>query len=410
MIEKSIIGAMISDPECIDEVLSIVTPVMFAEGKTVLQAIVKLHSDGDPINAVTVADLTDKSAYIAECTSLAPGSSAVSYHASQLRERWLIGRQEFVKYRITDAENDGAGSEAFAKIYTEALDEIEGNAGDLYHTARVAVFETVDLIQRLKANKGELLGVPSGIGDLDRMTDGFQAEDFIVIGARPSQGKTALGLKIVHHCAVDLQIPAAIISLEMSRTSLIQRMASMGSHIPLSMIRRPGMLGGDDDIKVSRELERISNAPMYIYDTPNDDLYSIISVARRLRRVEGIRVLVVDYLSLINVRGPDPRHEKVAHASRTLKSLARDLKIPIIVLSQLTRDVDGHEPRLNSIRESGAVEQDADVVIFIHESNEDHSRKLKVAKQRNGPTGTIAVSWNGSCTLFSDLARDEEYV
>jgi len=410
MIERSIIGAMISDPECIDEVLAIVSPKMFSEGKPVLQAIVQLHTDGNPIDAVTVSDIAEKHAYIAECTSLAPGSSAVAYHAAQLRERWLIGRQEMVRYRITDAEKDGAGSEAFAKIYTEALEEIEGNAGDLYHSARGAVYETVELIQKLKKNKEDLLGIPSGITDLDRKTDGFQDEDFIIVGARPSQGKTALGLKIVHHCAVDLNIPAAIISLEMSRTSLIQRMASMGSHIPLSQIRRPSMLGGDDDIKVAHELERIAESPMYLYDTPNDDLYSLISVARRLRRVEGIRVLVVDYLSLINVRGPDPRHEKVAHASRTLKSLARDLKIPIIVLSQLTRDVDGHEPRLNSIRESGAVEQDADVVIFIHGEDSEYSKKLKVAKQRNGPTGTIDVSWNASCTLFSDLAREESYV
>lgn len=411
MIEKSIIGAMISDPECIDEVLTLVTPMMFTEGKSVLQAIVQLHTEGKPINAVTVADIAEKSAYIAECTSLAPAPSAVAYHATQLREKWLIGRQEFVMYRLTDAARDGIGSDGYAKIYTDAIEEIEGNAGDLYHTSRRAVLETVELIQKLKQNKDEYLGIPSGITALDRKTDGFQNGDFIIVGARPSQGKTALGLKIIHHCAVDLNIPAAIISLEMSRTSLIQRMGSMGSKVPLAQVRRPSLLGAKEDIDLARELQRIADAPMYIYDTPNDDLYSLISVARRLRRVEGIRILVIDYLSLINIRGPEPRHEKVAMASRTIKSLARDLNIPIVVLSQLTRETDGHEPRLNSIRESGAVEQDADVVLFIHESEEElFTKRLKLAKARNGPTGTIEIGWNPSCTLFADLERSETYV
>jgi len=170
-------------------------------------------------------------------------------------------------------------------------------------------------------------------------------------------------------------------------------------------------LGATEDIDLARELQRIADAPMYIYDTPNDDLYSLISVARRLRRVEGIRILVIDYLSLINIRGPEPRHEKVAMASRTLKSLARDLGIPIVVLSQLTRETDGHEPRLNSIRESGAVEQDADVVLFIHESEEElYTKRLKIGKARNGPTGTLEVAWNPTCTLFADLERSETYV
>ena len=411
MIEQAVLGAMISEPHCIDDVLSKVQPEMFShKARGVFTLIQENHIKGVPVDLVTLADSLKEpgiSAYLAECTSIAPGSATVNHHCELLRDRWVLEEERHSIGRLQDATRENAKPDEFVKIHTEAIERIESNSGREYKTAKEATLETLVLMEALRDKKGEYLGIPCGITELDEITNGFQDEELIIVGARPSAGKTALGLRVVANAAKD-GIPVGFLSLEMSQTSLIQRLASMESGIPLSEIRRPYKLLKAEERDVCQALESIGGWPLFIDDAPNNDLFSVLGTARRLRRIEGVRLLVVDYLSLIAVSGGEPRHEKVAFISSSLKALARDLKIPIIALSQLTRDAQGHRPHLANIRESGAIEQDADVVIFIHVDEENpFTRELIVAKQRNGPIGHVDVEWRGNTVSFVSGQKTE---
>ncbi len=286
-----------------------------------------------------------------------------------------------------------------------------------YQKADTIVTETVNVIEKLFHAGGDYTGVPTGFPELDQFTSGFQDSEYIVIGARPSVGKTALALTMASYMAVHKKIPVGFFTLEMSGKSLMQRLLSAEAKIDSSRIRN-GMLKHSDFSKLTEAAGRLYEAPLFIEDTPNIKLLELRAQARRMRKNENIRAIFIDYIGLIesDSRNNIPRHEQVAEVSRSLKSLARELDIPIIALSQVGRQSEGKEPTLADLRESGSIEQDADVVMFIHKQREtdkdlEHNSKttietdLILAKQRNGPVGTCKLVFIPKFTRFESLAK-----
>jgi replicative DNA helicase len=286
-----------------------------------------------------------------------------------------------------------------------------------YHSAKEIVTETMLLIEKLSTNPEAFTGVPSGLTDLDSMTSGFQNSEFIVIGARPSVGKTALALTIASHTAINLKIPTAFFSLEMSESAIMLRLISSEANIPAERIRT-GRIRTTDYDSLMEAAARIYEAPLYIVDTPNMKLLELRTMARRLVLERGIKLLFIDYLTLVTHENADlPRWEQIAAISRSFKALARELNIPVVALSQLKREAEGKQPTLADLRESGSIEQDADLILFLHrerESSKSHDQQndqietdLIVAKQRNGPIGKTSVWFKTSYAKFVNMERHE---
>ncbi len=281
------------------------------------------------------------------------------------------------------------------------------------HDLLVEAFDRIDA----RLERGEGVGTPTGLRDLDNLTGGLHDSELVILAARPSMGKTALATNIAEYVTIAAGVPTLFVSLEMARLELAQRMLCSQGKIDASKFRS-GFLSGEDRQKLVEASARLGKAPLFVDDTPSRTVTEIAACARRLKRKENLGLLVIDYLQLIQPDNPkDPRQEQVARMTRRLKALARELKIPILCLAQLNRQPEAtresHRPRLSHLRESGAIEQDADVVLFIHREeyyhpdNEDEKGRadLIVAKQRNGPTGTVKLAWLSRYTRFENLAE-----
>jgi len=284
------------------------------------------------------------------------------------------------------------------------------------HDLLVEAFDRIDA----RLEHGEGVGVPTGFQDLDNLTGGLHDSEFVVLAARPSMGKTALATNMAEYVAIEANVPTLFVSLEMARLELAQRMLCSQGRIDANKFRS-GFLSGEDRKKLVQASAKLGQAPLFIDDTPSRTCTEIAACARRLKRKEKLGLVVIDYLQLIQPDDPrDPRQEQVAKMARRLKALARELRIPVLCLAQLNRQTEqgkeGHRPRLSHLRESGAIEQDADVVMFIHreeyyESDESKKKDLAgqaeliVAKQRNGPTGDLKLAFFSKYTRFEDLAQ-----
>ncbi len=282
---------------------------------------------------------------------------------------------------------------------------------------RDALIEVFDRIEYLYQNQGIIPGIPTGFRDLDRLTSGLQPADFIVVAARPSMGKTSLCLNIAQHVAVNQGKPVALFSLEMSKEQLVQRLLSAEARIPGQKLRT-GDLDEEDWPRLVAAMGRLSEVPIFIDDSPVLTAMDIRAKTRRLVQEQGPGLVIVDYLQLIagHGRSSDSRQQEISDISRSLKALAREVKCPVVALSQLSRAVEQRQnkrPVLSDLRESGAIEQDADLVAFIYRDeyyNPDSDRKgiaeVIVAKQRNGPTGDVRLAFLQDYTMFHDLAFD----
>ncbi|MBA7540273.1 Replicative DNA helicase [subsurface metagenome] len=275
---------------------------------------------------------------------------------------------------------------------------------------------TIEVIEKLFHNSGDYIGVPSGFSSLDSYTAGFQNAEFIVIGARPSVGKTALALTMAGNMSIKNHIPVGFFTLEMSSMALMQRLLSSEARLK-SHALRSGILKPSDFHKLTEAAGKIYEAPLYIEDSPNLKLLDLRAQARRMRSQHKVSIIFIDYLTLIGSEHQDmPRHEQIAEISRSLKALARELNIPVVALSQVSRESEGKRPSLANIRESGSIEQDADVVIFLHRERQpdtdgsDIPRNIRteviIAKQRNGPVGTIELAFIPEYTKFEDMSKD----
>jgi replicative DNA helicase len=436
MAEQATLGALLMDKDAITTAVQYLRPDDFysnANGK-VYEAIQNLTDKGLEADILTVSeelrqngklDEAGGPAYVASLTNIVPSSANIEYYA-QTVQGYSLRRALIRVSRDVIAQSFDESLEA--RILLEETQQKIFELSDKRQTfsfrdIKVIVQETSEFIERLYNSKQEYTGIPSGFEELDKLTSGFQPSELIIVGARPSMGKTAFALNMAANIAIHNQrgnIPTAFFTLEMSDISLMLRIISSEAMIDANKIRT-GFIDRTDYFQLQEAMARIYESPLYIVDMPNMKLLDLRAQARRLRAQEKIEIIFIDYLTLISSENYKlPRHEQIAEISRSLKSLARELHIPIIVLSQLTREAEKERPNLANIRESGSIEQDADVVMLIHRSREadktaeerEQARQLGseteiiLAKQRNGPVGKISLLFMSKFAKFVNMERD----
>ena len=365
--------------------------------------------------------------YVSSLTTVIPSSANIDYYAQMVKnyslKRALLGV----------ASKIGVNAYDESKEANELLEEVQQYIFELSDDRQVftsrkigdVLKDAIDRIEDVMKSKNPITGIPSGFAALDEMTSGFQKEEFIIIGARPSVGKTALALNMASNIAFHQKKPSAFFSLEMSEIALVNRLISSEAIVQAQKLRS-GFLSTSDFNKIVNTMSVIYEAPFYIVDIPNMNLLNLRSQARKLRAQQQVEIIFVDYLGLIGheVKGL-PRFEQISEISRSLKSLARELKIPIVVLCQLNRDAQFETPTLANLRDSGSIEQDADLVLFLNrpqpkknKSDKDDDKEagpveniptdLIVAKQRNGPTGVVKLELVAKYAKFAPLSKDQE--
>ncbi len=429
--EVATLGAVLLDPPALTRVIDFVRAEDFyrqANGR-VFEAIMKLWDRGESIDLITLTnelqaegqlERAGGAAYISSLTTSVPTSANVEYYAQIVRQTSLRRRLISLAAEVTESCFDDTipTRQVIEEAERRIFELAETNQTRAFQPAKEVVKRTVAAIEKLYHNQDDYTGVPTGFHALDNMTSGFQNSEFIVIGARPSVGKTAFALTMAANMSIGHKVPVGFFTLEMSDMALMQRLVASEARIG-SQIIRTGMLRPSDFANLTNAAGRIYEAPLWISDTPGMRLLDLRAQARRMVSQHSVRIVFVDYLTLItNENAEVPRHEQIAEVSRSLKALARELEIPVVALSQVSRDTEGKRPMLSNIRESGSIEQDADVVLFLHrERNLDQEStekmavietELIVAKQRNGPVGTIRIAFVPRYTKFENLADDAD--
>ena len=353
--------------------------------------------------------------YLVELSQFVPTTANVGAYIRIIDEkstlRKLIDAASFISQTSYAAEEETPDilAEAEKKIYDITMRK----GGDMLQPIQSVLLSTYERIETLDKNRGKIQGVPSGFADLDRMLTGMHPGEFILIAARPSMGKTSIGLNIVDNAAIRYGAKVAVFSLEMPAEQLAMRMLCCEACVDMQSVRR-GMLTPEDWEKLTDAMVPIARSQIYIDATSGISVPEVRSKARRLQMEHGLDLILIDYLSLMTATGRNnSRQEEVSSISRALKGLAQELKVPIIVLQQLSRANAGrsdHRPILSDIRDSGAIEQDADVVMFLHreayydpETEKKNIAEVIIAKQRNGPLGTVELGWQAEYTKFVDL-------
>ena len=424
--EVAALGALLLNEEALPVVLRYLRAedVYRSAHRRIFEAIVALFNRSDPVDLITLADELERSealeacggaSYISGLTTGVPISANVEYYAR------IVQGCSMRRRMLTLSAELSADALAAGREVREVIDDAERRIFDLsdqqlvgsYQSAREIVNQTIAKIEALAAAGAAYTGVPSGYPDLDRLTSGFQESEFIVIGARPSVGKTALALSMATNIAIRAEHPIAVglFTMEMSGYAVMQRVLAGEARIDSTRIRA-GLLKPSDWQQITEAAGRIYDAPLYIDDTPGLRLLDLRAQARRMRARNDVRIIFIDYLTLVTSEHLDlPRHEQIAEISRSLKALARELSIPVVALSQVRRETEGRRPALADLRESGSIEQDADVVMFLHRDREpDGSRietELLIAKQRNGPTEDIKLAFIPQFVRFESFQHGE---
>jgi replicative DNA helicase len=355
-----------------------------------------------------------------------PSSANIEYYAQTVQayslRRALLRVSGEIGVRVFDESHE---ARLLLEEAQQRLFELSDNRQTVrYQSAKEIIPETIRIIENVVKSKQEYTGIPSGFDELDKMTSGFHPSEFIIIGARPSIGKTALALTMAANISIQRKTPAAFFTLEMPAMALMQRLISMEAKINGNALRS-GFIKSSDFQDLLDAAGRIYEAPLYIVDMPNMKLLDLRAQARRIRMQEKIEIMFIDYLGLISSENYNtPRYEQMSEISRSLKSLARELDIPIVVLAQLNRDAEKEKPNLSSIRDSGSIEQDADVVMFLHRGRESDKKaadaanntgsaaeegktSLILSKQRNGPVGTIDLVFMSKYARFESMIRNQ---
>jgi replicative DNA helicase len=430
--EKSVIGSLLLNSAMCDDVVLLLRPEDFYSDvhRKLFSHIVAMHDQGSRIDTMLLVERLKQAgdyeaiggaAYLAEALQSVAVAAHAVYYARIVRDkatlRSIIHASTEILRDAYDPTLDSRDmiSRAEEKIFA-IHDQRSSDQLASMHDVLVEAFVHIDK----RMERGGATGVPSGLVDLDNLTGGLHESELAILAARPSMGKTALATNIVDHVSVESNIATLFVSLEMSRLELAQRMLCGRGEINGTKFRA-GYLSGEDRDKLVQASARLSKAPLFIDDTPSRTISEIAACARRLKRKVGLGLVVIDYLQLIEPDNPkDPRQEQVAKIARRLKGLARELQVPILCLAQLNRQAEAtkdNRPRLSHLRESGAIEQDADVVMFIHREEYYHTREeavdqnmvgkaeLMIAKQRNGPTGDVKLFWFQDYTKFKDLAH-----
>jgi replicative DNA helicase len=394
----------------------------------IYEAMIELGESGQPIDLVTLTSkIQDKGqlediggvSYLAKLAHGVPTAANVDYYAQIIEEKAMLRR---LIRAATQIVSEGYSSgEDVAGMLSDAERKImeisNGRSGSGFIAIRDVVMEVFDRVELLHQNKGNTTGIPSGFVDLDKMTAGFQRNDLIIVAARPSVGKTAFALNIAQNVAVRAKETVAIFSLEMSAAQLVQRMICAEANLDANVMRTGEFKGDDDWAKLTMGIAALSEAEIYIDDTPGITVADIRAKCRRLKTEKGLGMIVIDYLQLIHGRGKagENRQQEVSEISRTLKQIARELEVPVIALSQLSRGVEQRQdkrPMMSDLRESGSIEQDADIVAFLYRDdyyNQETEKKniieIIIAKQRNGPVGTVELVFLKNYNKFANYER-----
>ena len=423
--EKSVIGAMLLENQAINEVMGKIKAKDFyiEENKILFEIITNMFDNGDEVDLVKVRErvnakgLSEKipTTYITNlCNRLATTANVLD-HVKIIEEKSILR-----KIILTSREMNDLGYQE-EKPLQKILDKIETKVFDITDSKQVKGFdnahdillETLSDLEEKYASDGDITGLPTGFRDLDNMTSGFQDSDLVIIAARPSMGKTALALNIAQHVALNHDKNVGVFSLEMSKSQLMQRVLCSEAKVNNHRLRT-GNLADDDWDKITKVSNEIANSGLHIDDTPSLSVMEAKAKARRLKASEGLDILFIDYLQLMEGAGDaNSRQQEIAKISRSLKNLARELDIPVVALSQLNRAVEQRNdkrPRMSDIRSSGAIEQDADIIAFLYRDeyyNPDTEREgiteIILGKQRNGPVGTVELGFEKRFTKFVNL-------
>jgi replicative DNA helicase len=440
-IEASVLGAMMIEREAVPKAIELLNTESFylKEHKLIFDAMVSLFEAGEPIDTVTLyeelkkrnqAEETGGAVYLSRLSQNISSAANIEYHAKIILEKEILRGLITSSHEIARAAYEGT-EDAF-----DILDQAERKIFEITETHLKksfmsmdrAVRDALEYIEAIHSNTKQKFSVPTGFYELDEMLGGFQKSDLIIIAARPSMGKTALALTLARNAAVDHKVPVGIFSLEMATMQLIIRMLCAEGRLNAHLVRT-GKLPSEEGIKLSKNAHRLIESPLYIDDTPAQTVLEIRAKARRLKAEKDIGMIVIDYLQLM--QGPansESREREISHISRSLKSLAKELNIPVIALAQLNRAVEARtdkRPQLSDLRESGSIEQDADVVIFLNRpeyygiknfmddgSPTEGVAEVIIGKQRNGPTGDIRLAFIKEYARFENLAHArqiEEY-
>ena len=427
--EQSVIGAMIMDKDAIVAASEILTEEDFYSKQygALFEAMVELNDEGKPVDTVTLQDrLREKDVppevssleFIRELLNTLPTSAHIKNYANIVAEKGMLRR--LIKLNEEIANTCYVGKDSLENILEDTekrvFNLVQRRNTDSFVPIRQVVMNAMDQIEKASKNKGSVTGIATGFIDLDYRTAGMQPSDLVLIAARPSMGKTAFVLNIAQHVAFKLEQTVAIFSLEMSKEQLVNRLFSLESKVDAQKLRT-GNLSDNDWEKLIETAGVIGKSNLIIDDTPGITIGEMRSKCRKYKLEYDLKMIIIDYLQLMSGSGGrnDSRQQEISDISRSLKALVRELGVPVLALSQLSRAVEqrpDHRPMLSDLRESGAIEQDADVVMFIYRDdyyNKDTEKKgiaeIIVAKQRNGPIGTIELVWLPEYTKFANMQK-----
>lgn len=430
--EQCVLGSIMLQPGTMPRAAEVLTEIDFYRDahKLIYSAMIRLFEKGEPLDLVTVTSVlrdTNKldevggPTYLAILTDIVPVASNISYYANIVREksvlRQLIHTSTDIASRCYEEQDDIDG--LLDEVEQSVFEISRAKSGQSFHPLKTVMNVTFKYIEKLFERKEHITGVPTEYTGFDKMTAGLQPSDLIILAGRPSMGKTALAMNIVQNAALLHKVPVAIFSLEMSKEQLGMRMLCSISRVDAQRLRT-GFLKEQDWPKLTRAVGMLSEAPIFIDDTAAISVLEMRAKARRLKTEHDIGLVVVDYLQLMRGRSnQQSREQEISEISRSLKAMAKELHLPVIALSQLNRSLESRpnkRPQLSDLRESGAIEQDADLICFIYRDevynkSEDNPKRgiaeVIIGKQRNGPTGTVELAFLDRYTTFENLAQHE---
>lgn len=424
--EQSTLGGMLLSQEAIAEVFETVKGADFYAPKheVIFDAIVSLYGKGEPTDVITVTDELTKfgnliraggADYLHTLTSIVPTAANASYYAKIVQEKATLRRLVEVGTKIAQMgyASEGDVEDLVNQAQSDVYAVGQAGVGEDYVGLSDSIEDAIREIEAAQKRGGDLVGVPTGFIELDELTHGLHPGQLIILAARPAVGKSTLALDFARHASIRAKKPTIFFSLEMGRTEIAMRMLSAESSIDLQSMRK-GTISDSDWARLAAVRGQINDAPLYIDDSPNLTLVEIRAKCRRLAQQVGLKMVVIDYIQLMTSgKKVESRQQEVSEFSRALKLLAKELRVPVIAISQLNRQLEqtkDKKPELSHLRESGSLEQDADVVVLLHREamgERDHPRAgeadLILAKQRNGPTGTVVVAFNGRYSRFANM-------
>ena len=427
--EQSILGSIILDKEAIITVAKTIQPMDFYKEahKIIYESMLKLNSNNEPIDLITLIEELRKEghldsiggiSYLTSLSTIVPTTSNVKYYANIVKEKSVMRQLIKASNEIINLGYDASTDvqEILDKAEKNIFDISQEKSGDDIQPINVVLQDTFEMIEKLCTDKSEVTGITTGFADLNKKINGLQRTDLILLAARPAMGKTAFSLNLVQNAALKGDASVAVFSLEMSKEQLVQRMLSAQSNVELSKIKT-GNLGESDWPRIIDGMAVLSEANIFIDDTPGIKISEIRSKCRRLKIEKGLDLILIDYLQLMEGEGKNEnRQQEIAKISRSLKILAKELDCPVVALSQLSRSPElrkDHRPILSDLRESGSIEQDADIVMFLYRDEYYHDDSEKknigeviIAKNRHGETGNVELVWFGQVQKFADKIRE----